>query len=239
MLNVPTPHNDAQKGQIAKTVLMPGDPLRAKMIAENFLEKPVRFNAVRDALGYTGTWQGVPISVMSSGMGCPSIGIYAYELYHGYGVENILRVGSAGALQDDLKVGDLVLAQGACTDSNFAAQYNLPGVFAPIASYDLLAIAVHCAELCGIPARVGNVVTTDFFYNADSTAPERWRDMGVLCTEMETAALYMAAAYAGKRALSLLEISDHMFRHESMSALQRQNDLTDMILTALDTAAAL
>lgn len=236
MLNVPTPHNAAQRGDIAKTVLMPGDPLRAKMIAETFLETPVCFNTVRGALGYTGTWKGVPVSVMASGMGCPSIGIYSYELYHGYGVERILRIGSAGALQDDLTLGSLVLALGACTDSNYAAQFHLPGTFAPTASYPLLSAAVQAAAQRGIPVQVGNVVTSDAFYNADPTASDRWKGMGVLCVEMETAALYLNAAEAGKQALALLTISDHIYRPEALSALERQNNLTEMIQVALDTA---
>lgn len=238
MLNVPTPHNAARPGDIAKTVLMPGDPLRAKRIADTFLQDPVCFNTVRGALGYTGLWQGVPVSVMASGMGCPSIGIYSYELYHGYGVERILRIGSAGALQEDLTLGSLVLALGACTDSNYAAQFRLPGAFAPTASYPLLSAAAQAAAQRGIPVQVGNVVTSDAFYHADPTASQRWKDMGVLCVEMETAALYLNAAHAGKQALALLTISDHLFRPEALSALERQNNLTEMIQVALDTAVS-
>lgn len=239
MISVPTPHNAAQKGEIAPTVLMPGDPLRAKMIAETFLDNAVCFNSLRGALGYTGTYRGTQVSVMASGMGMPSMGIYSYELFHGYGVERILRIGSAGALQEDLKPGDLVLAMSACTDSNYAAQFRLPGAFAPTASYPLLAAAVQAAEAQGIPAQVGSVVTSDAFYGADPSCNDRWRRMGVLCVEMETAALYLNAAYAGKEALSLLTISDHLYRPEALSALERQNNLTDMIQVALDTALAL
>ena len=193
MACIPTPHNNAKKGDIAKKVLMPGDPLRAKYIAETYLENPVCFNTVRNVLGYTGTYKGKEVSVMASGMGMPSIGIYSYELYNFYDVDQIIRIGSAGALQDDVNVMDVIIAMGACTDSNFGHQYGLPGSFAPIASYDLVARAVEVAKEQGTPVRVGNVVSSDVFYNDNPAVSDAWKKMGVLCAEMECAGLYMNA----------------------------------------------
>lgn len=233
---VPTPHNSAKAGDIAKTVLMPGDPLRSKFIAENFLEDAKLINDVRGVQGYTGQWKGVPITVMASGMGVPSIGIYSWELYTQYGVENIIRVGSAGALQEDLHLMDIVLAQGACTDSNFAHQFALPGVFAPIADFGLLRCALDCAGDAGISVRVGNLLTTDNFYDDGSDSPDPWKKMGVLAVEMETAGLYMNAARLGKRALTICTVSDHLYRPEQLSAQERQNAFSQMITLALDTA---
>ena len=182
---IPTPHNTAKKGDIAKKVLMPGDPLRAKYIAETYLENPVCFNTVRNVLGYTGTYKGQEVSVMASGMGMPSIGIYSYELYNFYDVDRIIRIGSAGALQDDVNVMDVIIAMGACTDSNFGSQFCLPGTFAPTASYNLVSRAVEVAKEQGTPVRVGNVVSSDVFYSDNKQASDAWRKMGVLCAEME------------------------------------------------------
>ena len=232
-----TPHNNAEKGQIASTVLMPGDPLRAKFIAENYLENPVCVNQVRGMLGYTGTWQGQPVSVMGHGMGMPSIGIYSYELFAFYDVEKIIRVGSAGALQPQLDLGDIVLAQGACTDSNYAAQYGLPGAFAPIGDFRLLRKAAAVADSKGLRCQIGNVCSSDVFYDANPDSAEKWRSMGVLCTEMECAALYMNAARLGKRALGILTISDIIGdEHRALTAEERQTSFGNMIQLALDTA---
>ena len=230
---IPTPHNNAKKGDIAKKVLMPGDPLRAKYIAETYLENPVCFNTVRNVLGYTGTYKGKEVSVMASGMGMPSIGIYSYELYNFYDVDQIIRIGSAGALQDEVNVMDVIIAMGACTDSNFGHQYGLPGSFAPIASYDLVARAAEVAKEQGTPVRVGNVVSSDVFYNDNPAVSDAWKKMGVLCAEMECAGLYMNAARAGKQALGILTISDHIYREEAISAEARQTSFNKMMEIAL------
>ena len=233
---VPTPHIEAKAGQIAKTVLMPGDPLRSKFIAETFLENPVLVNNVRGVQGYTGTWKGVPVTVMASGMGIPSIGIYSWELYNFYDVDNIIRVGSAGALADNLKLMDVVAGAGACTDSNFAHQFGINGTFAPIADYTLLSQAVAAAAANGVALHVGNVLSSDNFYDDGSDGADQWKKMGVLAIEMEAAGLYMNAARAGKRALGLFTISDHIYRAEELSSEQRQNSFVQMITIALDTA---
>ena len=230
-----TPHNSAQMGDFAKTVLMPGDPLRAKFIAETFLEDARLVNNVRGIHGYTGTYKGTPVSVMASGMGMPSIGIYSYELYSQYGVENIMRIGSAGAISDKLKLRDVVAAQGACTNSNFAHQYGLPGAFAPIADYTLLETAVAVAREMGVEMPVGNLLSSDTFYDA-SASTMKWARMGVLAVEMEAAALYMTAAYLGKRALALCSISDSIVTGEELSAEERQTTFTTMMTIALETA---
>ena len=238
MCAVPTPHNAALEGQIAKTVLMPGDPLRAKVVAERYLENPVLFNTVRNMLGYTGTYRGVPVSVMGSGMGIPSIGTYAHELYAFYDVDAIIRLGSAGGLNPRTRLRDLVIAQGACTDSNFGAMYHLPGAFAPIADYGLLSRAVNIAAEKGINALVGNVVSSDHFYHAaaDASAASKWQSMGVLAIEMETAALYMIAAEHGKRALGMFTISDLIHMEGNLPADQRETSFDDMMQVALETA---
>ena len=234
---IPTPHISAKKEDIAKTVLMPGDPLRAKFIAETFLENPVLVNNVRGVQGHTGTWKGVPVTVMASGMGIPAIGIYSWELYNFYDVDNIIRIGSAGAMRDDLKLMDIVAGQGACTDSNFAHQFELNGTFAPIADYTLLSNAVEAAKEKGIDMKVGNILSSDNFYSpANCDDSTKWRDMGVMAVEMEAAGLYMNAARAGKRALCICTISDHLDRSEALSSEQRQLSLTQMIEIALDTA---
>ena len=232
-----TPHINAEAGAFAKTVLMPGDPLRSKMIAEKFLENPVLANNVRGVQGYTGTWKGVPVSVMASGMGMPSIGIYTYELFNFFDVDNIIRIGSAGALRDDLNVMDLVAGQGACTDSNFAHQFELNGTFAPIADFTLLSEAVAAAKAKGIDMKVGNILSGDNFYSPEGCdSSDKWKRMGVMAVEMEAAALYMNAAYAGKRGLCICTISDHLYRGEALSAEERQMSFTQMIEVALDTA---
>ena len=232
-LPVPTPHNGAKQGEIAKTVLMPGDPLRAKYIADTYLEDVVCFNTVRNMFGYTGTYQGKQISVMGGGMGMPSIGIYSYELYHFYDVDSIIRIGSAGGYADDLQLMDIVIGMGACTNSNYAHQYQLPGTFAPIADYGLMQKAVDAAKAQGKKVRVGNILSSDVFYSADPTENDRWKQMGVLAVEMEAAALYMNAASAGKKALCILTISDHLYRSEELTAQQRQTGFGSMMEIAL------
>lgn len=229
-----TPHIEETKN-IAKTVLMPGDPLRAKFIAENFLENATQFNSIRNMFGYTGTYQGKLVSVMGSGMGMPSIGIYSYELYKFYDVDNIIRVGTAGGIDKSLKIRDVIIAQGACTNSNFAVQYNLPGTYAPIATYSLLEKAVESAKAQGTNYRVGNILSSDIFYNADQTAIEKWRKIGVLAVEMEAAALYMNAATCGKNALAILTISD-IIGGEETTAQEREQGFTDMMKIALSLA---
>lgn len=236
MSNIPTAHNNAKANDFAKTVLMPGDPLRAKYIAETYLENPRQVTAVRNMFGYTGTYKGKEISVMGGGMGMPSIGIYSYELFNFYDVDQIIRIGSAGALQDHMKLMDVVIGMGACTDSNYAYQYGLPGTFAPIADYELLNRAVETAKRQGTNVVVGNVLSSDVFYNAMSNVNDLWRDMGVLAVEMEAAALYMNAAKAGKKALCMLTISDHLYTGESLSAEDRQLGFGKMMEIALELA---
>lgn len=236
MSNTPTPHIEAKPGDIARTVLMPGDPLRAKFIAETYLQNPVCFNTVRNMLGYTGTYQGRPVSVMGGGMGMPSIGIYSYELYHFYDVDTIIRVGTAGGLGKNVKLRDVVMAMGACTNSNYAAQYKLPGTIAPIADFDLLRKAVEAAEKKGIHPVVGNLLSSDNFYNADTEAAGKWRDMGVLAIEMEAAALYLNAIQAGKKALCICTISDHIFTGEALPSMDRQVTFREMMEIALELA---
>lgn len=234
---MPTPHNSAKNGEIAKTVLMPGDPLRAKFIAETFLTEPRLVNNVRGVQGHTGTWKGVPVSVMASGMGIPAISIYSWELYSFYGVENIIRVGSAGALSDGLKLMDIVAGQGACTNSNYAASFQLPGTFAPIADFTLLSAAVAAAKENGADMKVGNLLSGDNFYSAEGcSGNDKWKHMGVMAIEMEAAGLYTNAAYLGKRALCLCTISDHLYRSEALSPEDRQLSFSKMIEIALDTA---
>ncbi|MBR1569595.1 MAG: purine-nucleoside phosphorylase [Bacteroidales bacterium] len=232
MSNTPTPHIGAQYGEIAQTVIMAGDPLRAKFMAEHYLENPALFNNVRGMLGFTGTYKGKPVSVMGHGMGIPSIGIYTYELFNFYGVKTIIRIGSAGAYHKDLQIGDLVLAMGACTDSNYAAQYQLPGTFAPIADFDLLKTAVGTCEKLGYRYKVGNVVSSDVFYS-DNPQGDKWMKMGVLAVEMEAAALYMNAARSGNRAMALFTISDHILTGEVTTSEERQYTFTKMMDVAL------
>ena len=230
-----TPHNSAKAGDFAKTVLMPGDPLRSAFIAETFLENPRLVNNVRGIQGYTGTYRGVPVSVMASGMGMPSMGIYCHELYKEYEVENILRIGSAGAISKKLKLRDVIAAQGVCTDSNFAHQFQLPGTFAPIADFTLLETAVAVARGMGVEMPVGNLLSSDVFYDAAGSTM-KWAEMGVQAVEMESAALYMTAAYLGKRALAICSISDSIVTGEALPAEDRQTTFTTMMKIALETA---
>ncbi len=230
-----TPHNNAKPGDFAKTVLMPGDPLRAKFIAETFLEDPQLVNNVRGVQGHTGTYKGVRVSVMASGMGIPSIAIYSNELYTLYGVENIIRVGSAGAMRRDLTLGSVVAGMGACTNSAFASQYELGGSYAPICDYDLLAAAVESARELGVKMPVGNLFSSDTFYD-EAGRNDRFGKMGVLAVEMEAAGLYCTAARAGKRALAICSISDNLITGEELSADARQTTFTAMMKIALETA---
>ena len=231
-----TPHNSAAPGDFAKTVLMPGDPLRAQFIAENFLDGRRLVNNIRGVQGYTGTYKGVPVSVMASGMGMPTIGIYSYELYNFYGVENILRVGSVGALSEKLHVRDIILAQGACTNSAYASQFGCRGSIAPIADYGLLRTAADIAEERGLRYAVGNLLSSDTFYDDDKTASAAWIKMGVLGIEMEAAALYLNAMRAGKKALAICTVSDSLITGESLSSDDRQNSFTTMMKIALEIA---
>lgn len=228
MAKTPTPHIGAQFDEIAETVIMAGDPLRAKLMAEKFLDNPVQFNNVRGMLGFTGTYKGKRVSVMGHGMGMPSIGIYTYELFNFYGVKTIIRVGSAGSLQTDLHVGDLVIAMGACTNSNYASQYELPGTFAPIGDFQLLRTAADTCDRLGYRYKVGNVFSSDVFY-AENAHNDKWISMGVLAVEMEIAALYMNAARSGNRALAICTISDHIITGEVTTAEERQNTFTKMM----------
>lgn len=240
MANYPTPHINATPADFAPTVLMPGDPLRAKFIAETYLENPRLVNNVRGIHGYTGTYQGVPVSVMASGMGMPSIGIYSYELFNFFDVKTIIRVGSAGALNENIHVRDIVLGMGACTNSAFASQYGLPGTFAPIANYSVLRTCADIADEMGLSTHVGNLLSSDTFY-ADNGAEANaaWAKMGVMAIEMEAAALYMNAARCGKQALAICTVSDHIVTGEATTAEERQNSFTQMMELALKTAKAL
>ena len=231
-----TPHIKATPDDFAKTVLMPGDPLRSKFIAENFLTDAKLINNVRSIQGYTGYYKGERVSVMASGMGMPSIGIYSYELYNFFGVENIIRIGSAGGMSEKVKLRDIIIGMGACTTSNFAVQYSLEGTFAPIASYELMKTAIEEADRIGARYEVGNLLSSDIFYNANEAASEKWQKMGVLGVEMEAAALYMNAAYAGKKALAICTVSDHLLTGESLDSDARQNSFTEMMEIALNTA---
>ncbi|MDR1544145.1 MAG: purine-nucleoside phosphorylase [Prevotellaceae bacterium] len=229
----PTPHIGAKFGEIAPIVIMAGDPLRAKFMAETYLENPVLYNSVRGMLGFTGTYKNKKVSIQGHGMGIPSIGIYTYELFNFYGVETIIRVGSAGAIDTDLHIGDIVIGLGACTNSNYAAQYNLNGVFAPIADFELTRKAVAEAEKLGYTYKVGNVYSSDTFYDDDNTSLKKWQKMGVLAVEMEAPALYLNAARAGKKALCICTVSDCPFTGEATSAEMRQTGFTKMMEVAL------
>ena len=228
MTTTPTPHIGAKYGEIAETVIMAGDPLRVKLMAEKYVDHPVLFNNVRGMLGYTGTYNGKPVSVMGHGMGMPSIGIYTYELFNFYGVKTIIRVGSAGSINMDLHVGDLAIAMGACTNSNYAVQYELPGTFAPIADFGLVRAAAESCEQFGYHYKVGNVFSSDTFYS-ENPHTDKWISMGVLAVEMEIAALYMNAARSGNRALGICTISDHILTGEVTTAEERQNNFTHMM----------
>lgn len=236
---MPTPHNQAGTGEIAKTVLMPGDPLRAEFIAENFLENPRRFNSVRNMLGFTGTYRGMELSVMGSGMGMPSMGIYSYELYNFYGVENIIRIGTAGGIAENVPLKGIVLAEGACTNSSYGDQFALSGKFAPTASFSLLKKAFETAEALGVSPLVGNVLSSDTFYDDRKDALLPWKRMGVLAVEMETAALYYNASRFGKNALSVLTVSDLPLTGETTSSGERETAFTAMMELALETAVSI
>lgn len=233
-----TPHLHGEKGAYAPVVLMPGDPLRAKFIAENYLEDPVCVNETRGMLGFTGTYHGVPVSVQGSGMGMPSMGIYSYELFHFYDVRCILRIGTAGGIAPEIRLRDLILGQAACTDSAWASQYRLPGNYAPIASFRLLSEAAGTAEELGLAVHTGNILSSDKFYDASGSLGD-WAKMHVLAVEMEAAALYMNAAHAGKEALCICTVSDCPLRQESTTAQERQTGFTDMMHLALETAVKL
>ena len=235
---MPTPHNNAKKGDIAKTVLMPGDPLRAKFIAETYLENPVCYNEVRGMLGFTGTYKGIPVSVQGSGMGMPSMGIYSHELYSEYDVENIIRIGTAGSIADNINLREVIIAVSASTNSNYAAQYRLPGTYAPTASWKLIAAAVKAAEDKGCIYHAGNILSSDTFYD-DANSLAEWNKMGVLAIEMESAALYMNAARAGKNALCILTVSDCPLKGLSTTAEERQTSFRDMMEIALEAAVSI
>lgn len=230
-----TPHNEAKRGDIKDTVLMPGDPLRAKYIAENFLTDVKQFNAVRNMFGYSGKYKGKELSVMGSGMGIPSIGIYAHELYEQYDVKNIIRVGSCGAYSKDLKLFDLVIAMGASSDSNFAHQFNLPGTISAICDFDLLRKAVTSAEKLDMNVRVGNVFSSDIFYNNNEDEWKRWEELGILAVEMECYGLYLTAQKLGKKALGILTVSDSFHLTEQTTPKEREKSFNDMILVALES----
>ena len=238
-MNYPTPHINAKPGDFAKTVLMPGDPLRSKFIAENFLTDARLVNNVRGVQGYTGSYDGKKVSVMASGMGMPSMGIYSYELFNVFGVENIIRIGSCGALSESVRIRDIIIGMGACTNSNFASQYRLNGTFAPICDFELMSRAVSECERLGARFHVGNIVSTDTFYSADQTLNAQFAGMGVLGAEMEAAALYMTAAYSKKRALAICTVSDHILTGEATTAAERETSFTQMMEVALKTAAAM
>ena len=234
MAKIPTPHIGAREGEIAEKVIMAGDPLRAKFMAENFLENPIQFNNVRGMLGFTGEYKGKRVSVMGHGMGIPSIGIYTYELFNFYGVKRIIRTGSAGAYHPDLRLGDIVVGIGACTDSNYGAQYGLPGTFSPTADFAMARAAVEKAEEMGIRYKVGNILSSDVFYGDSADGWKAWQKMGVLAVEMEAAALYMNAARSGNEALCICTISDSLVTGEACSAEQRQTSFTNMMEIAFN-----
>lgn len=235
----PTPHINAVPSDFAKTVLMPGDPLRAQFIAESFLENARLINSVRNIYAYTGKYKGIDVSVMASGMGMPSMGIYSYELFNFFEVENIIRIGSAGAINENIKVRDIVLGLGACTNSNYSLQYSLSGTYAPICSYKLLEKTVEIAKSMKLKYHVGNILSSDTFYNDNPESTAQWSKMGVMAVEMEAAALYMNAARCGKNALAICTISDHILTGEATTALERQNSFTDMMKLSLEVATSL
>ena len=239
MAKYPTPHINAKPEDFAKTVLMPGDPLRSAFVAKEFLDGAVLVNNVRGVQGYTGTYKGERVSVMASGMGIPSIGIYSYELYNCFDVENIIRIGSIGALADKVKLRDIIIGMSASTDSAFADQFGFPGRIAPTADFDMLSVAVEEAKKSGASYHVGNIVSADAFYNHTPNVNEKWRDMGALGVEMEAAGLYLTATASKKRALAICTVSDHIFRGEALPASERQTSFTEMMEIALNTAIKL
>ena len=235
----PTPHINACPDDFAETVLMPGDPLRSRFIAEHYLSSPKFVNNVRGIQGYTGEYKGKSVSVMASGMGMPSMGIYSYELFNFFDVKHIIRVGSAGSINMNVNVRDIVIAMGACTNSAYANQYGLPGTFAPIADFDMMVTAVDVCREKGAVYHTGNILSSDTFYGDDASANEKWAKMGVIAVEMEAAALYMNAARSGKSALAICTVSDHILKNEATTAEERQNSFTKMMEIALETAVRL
>ena len=231
-----TPHNEAIPGEIAKTVLMPGDPLRAKFLAMTYLDDVKQFNKVRNMFGYTGKYKGKEISIMGSGMGMPSIGIYSHELYSKYGVENIIRIGSCGSFKENIHLRDIIIVQGCCTDSNFAHQYELPGIYSAISDYGLLEKAVTLAKKNNVNYHVGNILSSDIFYHADRNSSQKWASMGCLGVEMESYALFATAAYLNKRALTLLTVSDSLVSNEETTPEEREKTFTAMMEIALEIA---
>ena len=231
-------HIGASKGDIAESVLLPGDPLRAKFIAETFLDGPRQYNAIRNMFGYTGTYRGVPVSVQGTGMGMPSIGIYSWELMTQYDVQHLVRVGTAGSLRADIPLREVVLASGACTDSAYVKNFLPDGHYAPIASWELLRKAAEAADRMGLKVHVGNVFSTDVFYHTDSHYYDKWAAMGCMVTEMEAAALYMNAACNHRNALAMLTVSDNLVTGEETTAEERQNTFLDMMKLALETVTA-
>lgn len=228
--------NAANKNDIAESILLPGDPLRAKFIAENYLQNPVCYNNIRGMLGYTGTYKGVPVSVQGTGMGMPSMGIYSWELITEYGVKNLIRVGTAGSFHKDIKVKDIVVGLAASTDSNYIHAFDVPGNYAPCASYQLLMKLTETSKKTGIPIKAGNIVSCDVFYETQENWWKRWASMGVMAVEMEAAALYMNAAYNDANALAIMTISDHFVTGEKASADEREKNFTEMMKLALETA---
>ncbi len=229
-------HINANKGDIAETVLMPGDPLRAKYIAEHFLENARCYNEIRGMLGYTGTYKGVPVSVQGSGMGMPSMGIYSWELMTEYGVQNIIRIGTTGSFREDVKLKDIVVGMTASTDSNYIHNFDVPGNFAPCASYELLLKLQESAKDLNLTFKAGNIVSCDVFYELKEDWWKKWAAMGVMAVEMEAAALYMNAAYNNVKAIAIMTVSDHFVTGEKATAEERQNSFTDMMKLALETA---
>lgn len=229
-----TPHINTNGNKIAETILLPGDPLRAKFIAENYLTDVTQFNSIRNMFGFTGKYKGKEVSVMGTGMGIPSIGIYSYELITKFGVKNLIRIGSCGALQENLNLYDIVIGQGASTNSNFSSQYGLPGTFAPIASFDLLLKAVNTADKLNINVNVGNILSSDIFYDDNVEAHLLWKKMGILGVEMEAAGLYMNAARLGAKALCILTVSDHIIKREETTAEERQTAFNKMMELSLE-----
>ena len=226
----------AQKGEIAESILLPGDPLRAKFIAENFLDSPRCYNEIRGMLGYTGTYKGVPVSVQGTGMGMPSMGIYSWELIKDYGVQNLIRIGSAGSFLEEIKIRDIVFGVAASTDSNYVHTFGINGTYAPCADFDLLLKAKASADKLGISVHAGNIVSCDVFYEQQADWWQKWAQMGVMAVEMEAAALYMNAAYLGAKALCIVTISDHFITSEQSTAEEREKTFTDMMKVALETA---
>lgn len=228
--------NAAVTGDIAESILLPGDPLRAKFIAENYLSNARCYTDIRNMLGYTGTYKGVPVSVQGTGMGMPSMGIYSWELINEYNVQNLIRVGTAGSFHEDIAIGDIVVGIAASTDSNYMHTFDLPGTYAPCAGYDLLLKLQEASKETGHKFKAGNIVSCDVFYEADENWWKRWKRMGVLAVEMEAAALYMNAAYGHVNALALMTISDHFVTGEKATTEQRQEKFTEMMELALEAA---